>query len=140
MKLYSRIRHIFPYLYYRCYQCMYKFGGREAYPELDWNPELRAFLFVCAIKTMHILVFLLLPINIVFFNSPIVYIIAIFIGIILTLDVRKKKKYKEMMVLWKEETVSTRRKKLIFLVFFCMMPFLLTIPILLIFKQFSLVL
>ena len=71
----SRIRHIFPYLYYRCYQCMYKFGGREVYPELDRYPEYRALGFVSIVKATYVLGLFLLPLCAIGLNM----IVAIFI-------------------------------------------------------------
>ena len=51
----TRIRHIFPYLYYRFYQYVYQKGGEK------WNPELRAFGFVCVIKNLLLFSFVGLP-------------------------------------------------------------------------------
>lgn len=127
-----RIRHIFPYLYYRLYQSMYKTAR-------DRKPELRAFLLVCTIKTVFIFTFFLLPINVIFFDNPIFFIIPIVIGIILALDFMKYKKYKEMVILWKNETESQRRVKFWYLVLFCAIPLILYVPIILISMKFSIV-
>jgi len=51
MNMLARIKHIFPYLYYRTYQYVYQKGGEK------WNPELRAFGFVCVIKIFIIFFF-----------------------------------------------------------------------------------
>lgn len=128
----TRIRHKFPYLYYRLYQSMYKTAR-------DRKPELRAFLLVCTIKTVFIFTFFLLPINVIFFNNPIFFIIPIVIGIILALDFMKYKKYKEMVILWKNETESQRRVKFWYLVLFCAIPLILYVPIILISMKFSIV-
>ncbi len=128
----TRIRHIFPYLYYRLYQSMYKTAR-------DRKPELRAFLLVCTIKTVFIFTFFLLPINVIFFDNPIFFIIPIVIGIILALDFMKYKKYKEMVILWKNETESQRRVKFWNLVLFCAIPLILYVPIILISMNFSIV-
>ncbi len=105
----------------------------------DRKPELRAFLLVCTIKTVFVFTFFLLPINVIFFDNPIFFIIPIVIGIILALDFMKYKKYKEMVILWKNETESQRRVKFWYLVLFCAIPLILYVPIILISMKFSIV-
>ena len=134
----TRIRHIFPYLYYRCYQCMYKFGGREAYPELDWNPELRAFGFVCLIKTSFYISLVCMPIR-ALYDSTIVFLSSFIIVLILILRKSTHQKYKEMFPLWKHETESQRRVKGIFLIFFCLFAMFSVIPVIVLMKLFSLI-
>ena len=50
----SKIKYIFPYLYYRCYQSMYKAAR-------DRNPEYRALVFVSIVKATYVLGLLLMP-------------------------------------------------------------------------------
>ena len=128
----TRIRHIFPYLYYRCYQCMYKTAR-------DRKPELRAFLLVCTIKTVFVFTFFILPINVIFFDNPIFFMVPIVIGIIFALNYTKYKEYQKKIVIWKNETESQRRVKFWYLVLFCAIPLILYVPIILISMKFSIV-
>ena len=99
-----RIRHIFPYLYYRLYQSMYKTAR-------DRKPELRAFLFVCVIKATYIFTLLLLPLCVIGLNILVVFLVYFAAMFLFALDRSTHEKYKEMMALWKEESESTRQKK-----------------------------
>ena len=128
----TRIRHIFPYLYYRCYQSMYKTAR-------DRKPELRAFLLVCTIKTVFVFTFFILPINVIFFDNPIFFMVPIVIGIIFALNYTKYKEYQKKIVIWKNETESQRRVKFWYLVLFCAIPLILYVPIILISMKFSIV-
>jgi hypothetical protein len=132
MNILTRIRHIFPYLYYRLYQSMYKTAR-------DRKPELRAFLLVCTIKTVFVFTFFILPINVIFFDNPIFFMVPIVIGIIFALNYTKYKEYQKKIVIWKNETESQRRVKFWYLVLFCAIPFILYVPIILISMKFSIV-
>ena len=132
MKLYSRIRHIFPYLYYRCYQCMYKAAR-------DRNPEYRALGFVSIIKATYVLGLLLIPLCAIGLNMIVAIFVYFAIIFILLLDRSTHEKYKEMMALWKGELESTRQKKMIFLIIFCVYSLLAHLPIILILRYFSLI-
>lgn len=128
----TRIRHIFSYLYYRLYQSMYKSAR-------DRKPELRAFLLVCTIKTVFVFTFFILPINVIFFDNPIFFMVPIVIGIIFALNYTKYKEYQKKIVIWKNETESQRRVKFWYLVLFCAIPLILYVPIILISMKFSIV-
>ena len=124
----TKIRHIFPYLYYRCYQNMYK-------TERDRRPDLRAF----GIKTMYVFSFFLLPLNAVLFDNPIVFLFPLILPIILFFSKNTRKKYHKMMPIWKNETESQRRVKFWYLILFCVCPYFSYIPIILILRYFSLI-
>ena len=128
----ARIRHIFPYLYYRCYQSMYKTAR-------DRNPEYRVLGFVSIVKATYVLGLLLLPLCAIGLNMIVAIFIYFAIIFISLLNKAKHKKYKEMMVLWKDESESTRQQKLIFLIFFCAFPLVAHLPIILIMRYFSLI-
>lgn len=128
----TRIRHIFPYLYYRCYQSMYK-AARDRYP------EYRALGFVSIVKATYVLGLLLLPLCAIGLNMIVAIFVYFAIIFILLLDRSTHEKYKEMMALWKEESESTRQKKLIFLIIFCVYSLLAHLPIILIMRYFSLI-
>jgi hypothetical protein len=132
MNFFLRVKNIFPYLYYRFYQCMYKTAR-------DRKPELRAFLLVCTIKTVFVFTFFILPINVIFFDNPIFFMVPIVIGIIFALNYTKYKEYQKKIVIWKNETESQRRVKFWYLVLFCAIPLILYIPIILISMKFSIV-
>lgn len=132
MNILTRIRHIFSYLYYRLYQSMYKTAR-------DRKPELRAFLLVCTIKTVFVFTFFILPINVIFFDNPIFFMVPIVIGIIFALNYTKYKEYQKKIVIWKNETESQRRVKFWYLVLFCAIPLILYVPIILISMKFSIV-
>lgn len=132
MNLYSRIRHIFPYLYYRCYQSMYKAAR-------DRNPEYRALGFVSIIKATYVLGLLLIPLCAIGLNMIVAIFVYFAIIFILLLDRSTHEKYKEMMALWKGESESTRQKKMIFLIIFCVYSLLAHLPIILILRYFSLI-
>lgn len=128
----TRIRHIFPYLYYRCYQSMYKAAR-------DRNPEYRALGFVSIVKATYVLGLLLMPLCAIGLNMIVAIFVYFAIIFILLLDRSTHEKYKEMMALWKEESESTRQKKLIFLIIFCVYSLLAHLPIILIMRYFSLI-
>ena len=128
----TRIRHIFPYLYYRCYQSMYKAAR-------DRNPEYRALGFVSIVKATYVLGLLLMPLCAIGLNMIVAIFVYFAIIFILLLDRSTHEKYKEMMALWKEESESTRQKKLIFLIIFCVYSLLAHLPIILILRYFSLI-
>ena len=128
----TRIRHIFPYLYYRCYQSMYKAAR-------DRNPEYRALGFVSIVKATYVLGLLLMPLCAIGLNMIVAIFVYFAIIFILLLDRSTHEKYKEMMALWKEESESTRQKKLIFLIFFCVFSLVAHLPIILIMRYFSLI-
>lgn len=132
MNFFLRVKNIFPYLYYRLYQCMYKTAR-------DRKPELRAFLLVCTIKTVFVFTFFILPINVIFFDNPIFFMVPIVIGIIFALNYTKYKEYQKKIVIWKNETESQRRVKFWYLVLFCAIPLILYVPIILISMKFSIV-
>ncbi len=132
MNILTRIRHIFPYLYYRLYQNMYK-------TERDRRPDLRAFGIVCVIKTMYVFSFFLLPLNAVLFDNPIVFLFPLILPIILFFSKNTRKKYHKMMPIWKNETESQRRVKFWYLILFCVCPYFSYIPIILILRYFSLI-
>lgn len=132
MNFFLRVKNIFPYLYYRFYQCMYKTAR-------DRKPELRAFLFVCVIKATYIFTLLLLPLCVIGLNILVVFLVYFAATFLFALDRSTHEKYKEMMVLWKEESESTRQKKLIFLIIFCVYSLLAHLPIILILRYFSLI-
>ena len=128
----TRIRHIFPYLYYRCYQSMYKAAR-------DRNPEYRALGFVSIVKATYVIGLLLIPLCAIGLNMIVAIFVYFAIIFILLLDRSTHEKYKEMMALWKEESESTRQKKLIFLIIFCVYSLLAHLPIILIMRYFSLI-
>lgn len=128
----TRIRHIFPYLYYRCYQSMYKTAR-------DRNPEYRALGFVSIVKATYVLGLFLLPLCAIGLNMIVAIFVYFAIIFILLLDRSTHEKYKEMMALWKGESESTRQKKLIFLIFFCVFSLVAHLPIILIMRYFSLI-
>ena len=128
----TRIRHIFPYLYYRCYQSMYKAAR-------DRNPEYRALGFVSIVKATYVLGLLLMPLCAIGLNMIVAIFVYFAIIFILLFDRSTHEKYKEMMALWKEESESTRQKKLIFLIIFCVYSLLAHLPIILILRYFSLI-
>ena len=128
----TRIRHIFPYLYYRCYQSMYKAAR-------DRNPEYRALGFVSIVKATYVLGLLLMPLCAIGLNMIVAIFVYFAIIFILLLDRSTHEKYKEMMALWKGESESTRQKKLIFLIIFCVYSLLAHLPIILIMRYFSLI-
>ena len=128
----SKIKYIFPYLYYRCYQSMYKAAR-------DRNPEYRALGFVSIVKATYVLGLLLLPLCAIGLNMIVAIFVYFAIIFILLLDRSTHKKYKEMMALWKGESESTRQKKLIFLIIFCVYSLLAHLPIILIMRCFSLI-
>ena len=127
----TRIRHIFPYLYYRFYQYLYK-------QDKDCNPELRAFGFVCLIKTSFYISLVCMPIR-ALYDSTIVFLSSFIIVLILILRKSTHQKYKEMFPLWKHEMESQRRVKGIFLIFFCLFAMFSVIPVIVLMKQFSLI-
>ena len=128
----TRIRHIFPYLYYRCYQSMYKAAR-------DRNPEYRALAFVSIVKATYVLGLLLMPLCAIGLNMIVAIFVYFAIIFILLLDRSTHEKYKEMMALWKGESESTRQKKMIFLIIFCVYSLLAHLPIILIMRYFSLI-
>ena len=128
----SKIKYIFPYLYYRCYQSMYK-AARDRYP------EYRALGFVSIVKATYVLGLFLLPLCAIGLNMIVAIFVYFAIIFILLLDRSTHEKYKEMMALWKEESESTRQKKLIFLIIFCVYSLLAHLPIILIMRYFSLI-
>ena len=128
----SKIKYIFPYLYYRCYQSMYKAAR-------DRNPEYRALGFVSIVKATYVLGLLLLLLCAIGLNMIVAIFVYFAIIFILLLDRSTHEKYKEMMALWKEKSESTRQKKLIFLIIFCVYSLLAHLPIILIMRYFSLI-
>ena len=131
MNILTRIRHIFPYLYYRFCQYLYK-------QDKDCNPELRAFGFVCLIKTSFYISLVCMPIR-ALYDSSIVFLSSFIIVLILILRKSTHQKYKEMFPLWKHETESQRRVKFWYLILFCVCPYFSYIPIILILRYFSLI-
>lgn len=130
--MFSRIRHIFPYLYYRFYQYVYQKGGEK------WNPELRAFGFVCVIKNLLLFSFVGLPLMSKLSDDSIIYIISFMILIVSLLRKNTHKKYREMMPLWENESESQRKYKDIFLIFFCVFAIFSFIPVFIIMDLISL--
>jgi hypothetical protein len=128
----SRIRHIFPYLYYRFYQYLYK-------QDKDCNPELRAWGFVCLIKTSLYFSFVCIPIRAVLYDSTIVFLSSFIIVLILMLRKSTHEQYKEMFSLWNNETESQRRNKGVFLIFFCIFAMFSVIPVIVLMKICSLI-
>jgi len=129
---FTKIRNIFPYLYSRVYQSMCKTASER-------NPHLRSFLLICIIKTIYVFVFILIPINVIFFDNPLFFLLPFPIGLVFGLDSSLHKKYKEKVYAWDYESELIRKKKMLILILFCITPFLLYIPILMISKQFSFV-
>lgn len=128
----TRIKHIFPYLYYRFYQYLYK-------QDKDCNPELRAWGFVCLIKTSLYFSFVCMPIRAVLYDSTIVFLSSFIIVLILMLRKSTHEQYKEMFSLWNNETESQRRNKGVFLIFFCIFAIFSVIPVIVLMKIFSLI-
>lgn len=128
----TRIKHIFPYLYYRFYQYLYK-------QDKDCNPELRAWGFVCLIKTSLYFSFVCMPIRAVLYDSTIVFLSSFIIVLILMLRKSTHEQYKEMFSLWNNETESQRRNKGVFLIFFCIFAMFSVIPVIVLMKIFSLI-
>ena len=90
----SRIRHIFPCLYYRCYQSMYKAAR-------DRNPEYRALGFVSIVKATYVLGLFLLPLCAIGLNM----IVAIFIYFAIIFFLLNKDKHKKYKELWRFEVL-----------------------------------
>jgi len=128
----TRIKHIFPYLYYRFYQYLYK-------QDKDCNPELRAWGFVCLIKTSLYFSFVCMPIRAVLYDSTIVFLSSFIIVLILMLRKSTHEQYKEMFSLWNNETESQRRNKGVFLIFFCIFAMFSVIPVIVLMKICSLI-
>lgn len=128
----TRIKHIFPYLYYRFYQYLYK-------QDKDCNPELRAWGFVCLIKTSLYFSFVCIPIRAVLYDSTIVFLSSFIIVLILMLRKSTHEQYKEMFSLWNNETESQRRNKGVFLIFFCIFAMFSVIPVIVLMKICSLI-
>lgn len=128
----TRIKHIFPYLYYRSYQYLYK-------QDKDCNPELRAWGFVCLIKTSLYFSFVCMPIRAVLYDSTIVFLSSFIIVLILMLRKSTHEQYKEMFSLWNNETESQRRNKGVFLIFFCIFAMFSVIPVIVLMKICSLI-
>lgn len=128
----TRIKHIFPYLYYRFYQYLYK-------RDKDCNPELRAWGFVCLIKTSLYFSFVCMPIRAVLYDSTIVFLSSFIIVLILMLRKSTHEQYKEMFSLWNNETESQRRNKGVFLIFFCIFAMFSVIPVIVLMKICSLI-
>lgn len=128
----TRIKHIFPYLYYRSYQYLYK-------QDKDCNPELRAWGFVCLIKTSLYFSFVCMPIRALLYDSTIVFLSSFIIVLILMLRKSTHEQYKEMFSLWNNETESQRRNKGVFLIFFCIFAMFSVIPVIVLMKICSLI-
>lgn len=133
MNMLARIKHIFPYLYYRTYQYVYQKGGEK------WNPKLRAWGFVCLIKTSLYFSFVCMPIRAVLYDSTIVFLSSFIIVLILMLRKSTHEQYKEMFSLWNNETESQRRNKGVFLIFFCIFAMFSVIPVIVLMKICSLI-
>lgn len=131
-KFISKIKNIIPYLYFRVYDSMYNTAS-------DRNPNIRAFLLICVIKTSYVFTFLLMPINVIFFDSPFVFLLPFHIGFILASNNSEYERLRGMTHKWLFEEESERRVKLWYLIIFCAIPIVFYIPMIMISKQFSLV-
>lgn len=138
MNLISKIRHIFPYLYYRSYQFYDKHEGHSA--------EFSASMWVIAIKSMYVVMYVLFPLDIIlckgFFshlleNATATYsrgvllllLAPLYFPILIFWERKQVKKYHEMIHLWDNESLSQRRKKWWILFFVCAFAFLSVIPV-----------
>mgnify|MGYP003314523333 CR=1 FL=1 len=120
MNIINKVRHVFPYLYYRAY---------NYFVSLDplCGADLRAWFLVGFIKTLYFISFVsapLLEFGIV--ENPFFILLCVLTATALfTIDKKKHQKYKEMFVLWKKkESKSQRRLRGVFLIIFCMFSFL----------------
>ena len=141
MKLYSRIRHIFPYLYYRSYQYYEK-------REKNRDPKFMAFSWVIVIKIAYLISFVILPLDIILFDGVlgnaldesvekytklgVILMLAPVGCLILYLGENKRKKYHDMIPLWNNETKSQRKIKWWILFFVCGGAFVSFIPVIII--------
>lgn len=123
MNIINKVRHVFPYLYYRCYDLIYK-------QDENCNAELRAWGFVTVIKSILIFSFICLPIC-VHWDSSILFFLPSCICLILLLNKKTRKKYHEMMSLWKNEPDSQRRTNGFFLIVFCLFAMFSYVPVIL---------
>lgn len=138
MNLISKIKHIFPYLYYRSYQFYDKHEG--------YGAKFSASVWVIVIKSLYILMYILFPLDIIVFkglfshyleNTIATYsrgaflllLAPVYFPILIFWERKQVKKYHEMIHLWDNESLSQRRKKWWILFFVCAFAFLSVIPV-----------
>ena len=138
MNMFSRIKHILPYLYYRTYQFYEKH-------ENEGDSDISAHMFVFVIEMLYVITFIVFPLDFIFFDlewghmlrevterytrlgvilmiSPIGYLIY-------RLEKPRMNRYYEMMPMWKNETESQRRKKWWILLLVCIFPLISFYPV-----------
>ena len=137
----TKIRHIFPYLYYRSYQYYEK-------REKNRDPKFMAFSWVIVIKIAYLISFVILPLDIILFDGVlgnaldesvekytklgVILMLAPVGCLILYLGENKRKKYHDMIPLWNNETKSQRKIKWWILFFVCGGAFVSFIPVIII--------
>ena len=141
MNMLTRIKHIFPYLYYRSYQYYEK-------REKNRDPKFMAFSWVIVIKIAYLISFVILPLDIILFDGVlgnaldesvekytklgVILMLAPVGCLILYLGENKRKKYHDMIPLWNNETKSQRKIKWWILFFICGGAFVSFIPVIII--------
>lgn len=145
MNLISKIKHIFPYLYYRSYQFYDKHEG--------YGAKFSASVWVIVIKSLYILMYILFPLDIIVFkglfshyleNTIATYsrgaflllLAPVYFPILIFWERKQVKKYHEMIHLWDNESLSQRRKKWWILFFVCAFAFLSFVPVALTLRHF----
>ena len=144
--MFSRIKHILPYLYYRSYQFYEKH-------ENEGDSDISAHLWVSVIEMFYLITFVIFPLDVMLFDRGLGHLLRdatesyTRLGVILMLapigyliyrlEKPRMNRYYEMMPMWKNETESQRRKKWWILLFVCIFPVISFYPVIKALEYFS---